>query len=64
MSDKKYAAAEAYSGQYHQGFKTREEAIAFVHKQLDETEQDTDYAWRVVQVLDEWNSEDLLPGER
>lgn len=64
MAKENYAAAEAYTGQYHQGFATRDEAIAFVHRCLDATGRDEDYAWRVLQVLDEWDSDDLLPGER
>ncbi len=59
-----YAVVEAYQGVYHQGFETRDEAIAFVHRKLDETGRDEDYAYRVLQVSDEWNSDDLLPGER
>lgn len=58
-----YAVAEVYQGKYHQGFKTKDEAIAFVHENLDLAERGEDYAWRLLIVQDEWNSDDLLPGE-
>ncbi|MBD3609442.1 MAG: hypothetical protein HUJ30_02730 [Gammaproteobacteria bacterium] len=64
MAKENYAAAEAYQGEYHQGFKTRDEAIAYVHKRLDQVDREDDYAWRVLRVLDEWDSDALLPGEQ
>jgi hypothetical protein len=63
MAKENYAVVEAYQGIYHQGFKTRDEAISFVHRKLDATASGDDYAYRVLQVLDEWTSDDLLSGE-
>ena len=61
---KKYAVIEVYSGEYHQGFKSRDEAITFVHKRLDDTPREDNYEFRTLLVLDEWSSDDLLWGER
>ena len=64
MDKDNYAAIEVYSGQYIQGFRTREEAISFIHKCIDVAEINDNYGWRVLQVLHEWDSDNLLPGER
>lgn len=71
MSKENYAVVEVYRGEYHQGFKSRDDAVAWVHKRFDdivagedEIERDDDYEFRVVQVLDQWSSNDLLPNER
>ncbi len=66
MSTEKYAVVELYQGEYHQGFKSREEAEKYVHKRLDEIQMplEQNYGFRVVLVLNEWDSQDLLPNER
>lgn len=64
MANEKYAVVEVIQGECHQGFYSRDEAIAYVHKRLDEIPRDDDYEFRVMQVLDEWSSDSLLPGER
>ncbi len=73
MSKENYAVVEVYRGEYRQGFKTRDDAVAYVHRRFDDIVsgavddpigRDDDYEFRVVQVLDEWSSTDLLPGER
>jgi len=64
MAKENYAAVEVIQGEYHQGFKSREQAIAYVHERLEKVDVNEEYAWRVLRVLDEWNNDDLLPGER
>lgn len=63
MSNENYAAVEVCQGEYHQGFKSQCDAVKYIHQRLDAIERDDEYSWRVVKVLDEWNSDSLLPGE-
>lgn len=63
MGTKNYAVAEIFAGEFHQGFKSPEEAEKYVHKRLDEKPQQ-DYEFKLVEVLAEWSSDSLLPGER
>lgn len=60
---KNFAAVDAYRGEVHSGFRSRAEAMDFVHSRLDRTPHGEGYYWSVVEVLDTWDSDNLLPGE-
>ena len=57
-----YASLDVYTGVYNE-VDTREEAVRDAHRLIEEKHRDADYEIRVVEVLDVWSSDDLLPGE-